>query len=253
MFKRKFTKEMQIGDDLMLGPVFGGGGSLNSAGSSPMERGVGPMGRIYVWDVVPLLLQAAGLAASQNPASGGSFTLTAGTGVTTTVLPNGNTAYVLDVPRCVTVTAAGANTATYLISGFDQYGQAMSQLIAAPSTSTVATLKAFKIVTSIANANATAGTNNLTVGFNDTIGIPVRVLSRDYMTFSYNATVGLLSAITAAVTTSPATTATGDVRGTVALASASDGAKRLVAMIAMPAIAVGPNATRIGAYGVDQL
>ena len=31
---------------------------------SPMERGVGPMGRIYVWDVVPQTLQAANIAAS---------------------------------------------------------------------------------------------------------------------------------------------------------------------------------------------
>jgi hypothetical protein len=49
-----------------------------------------------------------------------------------------------------------------------------------------------------------------------------------------------------------ATTTTGDVRGTYLPSSAPDGVKRLVMTIALPAIAVGPNATRIGALGVNQ-
>jgi len=240
---------MQISDDLMLGPVVSG--VSNTTGPSPMELGVGPMGRVYIFDVVPVTLQAAGLASSQNPGSGASFTLTAGTGVTTTVDSSGTTRYVLDTPRCVTVTATGANTATYTITGYDQYGQRMTQTIAAPSTSTVATTKAFKSIISVTNANATAGTNGLTVGFNDTLGLPYRVLSRDYITFNYNATVGLLAAVTVA-DTNTATASTGDVRGTVTLASAADGVKRLVATIAMPGIACGPSATRAGALGVTQ-
>lgn len=243
---------MQFSDDLYLGPVLPGGAA--SAGPSPMTLGVGPMGRVYVWDVQPVLLQAAGLATSQNPASGGSFTLTAGTGVTTQTV-NGQVRYVLDTPRCVTVTAAGANTATYLISGYDQYGQAMSQLIAAPSTSTVATLKAFKSIVSVTNANATAGTNGLTVGFNDTLGLPYRVVDRGYIVgINWNNTLARDTAtVTPAVTTDPATTATGDVRGTLALSSAADGTKRLVVTIAIPAIGSGPNATRVGALGVTQV
>jgi hypothetical protein len=217
-----------------------------------MERGIGPMGRVYIFDVVPLTLQAAGLATSQNPVSGGSFTLTAGTGVT---LSNDGirNRYNLDTPRCVTITAAGANTATYLVSGFDQYGQPMSELLAAPSTSTVSTTKAFKSVTSITNANATAGTNGLTAGFNDVLGLPVRLTSRDYIVGSnFNATAVALSAYTVADQTATATTTTDDVRGTITLPSAADGTKRLVAAIALPGIACGPNATRIGALGVTQ-
>ena len=56
----------------------------------------------------------------------------------------------------------------------------------------------------------------------------------------------------AADTTSPATTTTNDVRGTYVPSSAPDGAKRLVMGILLPALAVGPNATRIGALGVNQ-
>jgi len=242
---------MQVSDDIMLGPVYSG--KVNSDGPSEMELGVGPMGRVYVYDVVPVTLQAAGLATTQNPGSGASFTLTAGTGVTVTVAPDGTNIYNLDVARSVTITAAGANTATYKISGYDIYGQPMSQTLAAPTTSTVTSTKMFKSVTSVTNANATAGTNGITVGFSDLIGLPYRVTSRDYINFNYNATVGLLTAVTVADTTSPATQSTTDVRGYITLATAANGSRRLVATIALPAIACGPNATRIGACGVTQV
>jgi len=179
--------------------------------------------------------------------------LAAGTGVTTSVNSDNTLRYNLDVARSVTITAAGANTATYTIFGFDIYGQPMSQTLAAPSTSTVTSTKMFKTVTRITNANATAAGSNISAGFSDVIGLPYRVTTRDYVSFNYNATVGLLSAVTVADVTSPATVSTGDVRGSITLASAADGVKRLVAIIALPAIACGPNATRIGACGVTQV
>lgn len=245
---------MQISDDLFLGPAYAPG-PTSDGNPSPMERGVGPMGRVFIWDIVPLTLQAAGLAASQNPGSGAAFTLTAGTGVTARTRLDGTVEYVLDVPRCVTLTAAGANTATYRVEGYDQYGQFMTQNLAAPSTSTVATLKAFKTVTRIININATAGTNGITAGFNNTFGLPVRVLNVNYIvSVKWDSTLADNAAtVVAAVTTDPATAATGDVRGTVAPAgAAADGVRRLVTCIAIPAIGSGPQATRVGAYGVTQ-
>lgn len=243
---------MQISDDIMLGPVFSG--KANSDGPSAMELGVGPMGRVYVFDVVPLTLQVAGLASgTQNPASVGSFNLSAGTGVTVDN-SNGVTRYVLDTPRSVTITATGANTATYKITGYDMYGQLMSQTLAAPSTSTVSSTKMFKSVISVTNANATAGTNNLTVGYGDAIGLPYKITTRDYiLPANFNATAVALSAFTVADATSPATQSTTDVRGYVTLPSAADGNKRLVVCIGLPAIACGPNATRVGALGVTQV
>lgn len=243
----------QMSDDIYLGEAQTGIVGPDSVGN-PGGKGIGPMGRVYVWDVVPLTLQAAGLASSQNPGSGGSFTLTAGTGVTTVVDSAGTTRYVLDVPRCVTVTATGANTATYLITGYDVYGMRMSQLIAAPTTSTVATTKAFKSVISVTNANATAGTNGLTVGFNDKLGIPVRVTDAVYVSsVKWNATLAdNAGTFVAADATSPATTSTTDVRGCYTPSSAADGTRRLLMVIALPALACGPNATRIGALGVTQ-
>jgi len=52
--------------------------------------------------------------------------------------------------------------------------------------------------------------------------------------------------------TATATTTTGDVRGTFSPSSAPNGIRRLVLGIMLPAIAAGPNATRIGAFGVNQ-
>ena len=237
-------------DDLMLGPVFDS--TANADGASFMELGVGPMGRVYIHDVVPLALNLLGLAGAQAVAAVKDLTLTAGTGVTAVAQADGTTRYVLDTPRCVDVLTAGADTTqTITFRGFDVYGQPMTQSVTAGGTGVrVATTKAFKAITRVSVSASTVG--NVSVGTTDTIGLPYRVVSRDYINFNYNATVGLLSAVTAAVLTSPATAITGDVRGTIALASASDGVKRLVATIALPAIACGPNATRIGAVGVTQ-
>lgn len=244
---------MQVSDDIYVGPANHGGPTF--PGPSPTELGVGPVSRVMIYDIVPLTLQAAGLATSQNPGSGASFTLTAGTGVTASTDANGVVRYTLDVPRCVTVTATGANTATYKISGYDVYGQFISQTIAAPSTSTVATTKAFKSIISVTNANATAGTNGLTVGFNDKIGLPVRVTDAAYIVaVKYNNTLAQdAGTFVAADQTSPATQSTTDVRGCYTPSSAFNGSKRLVIAIALPDLAAGYAATRIGAYGVDNV
>ena len=245
---------MQISDDIYLGRAFAGG-SVNAANPAPMELGIGPVGRVVLYDIVPLLLQAAGLASSQNPGSGASFALTAGTGVTASTDATGVIRYTLDVPRCVTVTATGANTATYKISGYDVYGQAISQTIAAPSTSTVATTKAFKQIISVTNANATAGTNGLTVGFNDKFGLPVRVPDAAYIVnVKWNATLAAdAGTLVVADTTTPATQSTTDVRGCYTPSSAANGTKRLVVAIGLSDLASGPAATRIGAFGVDNV
>ena len=247
---------MQISDDLMLGPVFSGtDGASNTAGPSPMELGVGPMGRVYIWDVVPLTLQTAGLAASQSPTGATNLTLTAGTGVTTiTNDPSGVTRYVLDTPRIVTLTSASGTTnagVTYTITGYDQYGQKVTETVTGPAgSSTVNSVKTYKSVITIAQS---ATSTSITAGFGDILGIPYRLLSRDYVVgANFNATAVALTAFTVADTTSPATASTGDVRGRITLPSAADGTKRLVVALALPGIAAGPSATRVGALGVTQ-
>lgn len=243
---------MHVSDDIMIGPV--NSGKVNSAGPSPMELGVGPMGRVYIFDAVPVALNLVGIAAAQAVAGAANLTLTtAATGITYSTLPNGTPLLNLDVARNVDILSSSASDTAVVITvyGYDSYGRAMSEAITTNGTSRVAGKKAFKSVYRVAAGGAAVG--NISVGFGDVIGLPYRAVSRDYVTFNYNATVGLLAAVTVADVTSPATTTTGDVRGTITLASAADGTKRIVATIALPAIACGPNATRIGALGVTQV
>lgn len=242
---------MHISDNIYLGSAPTSMGANESP--SPMDLGVGPLGRVYVFDVVPLVLQAAGLAAAQAVAGAGNLTLTAGTGVTTSVV-NGTTRYTLDTPRCVSLVSANAGdtTQTATVSGFDQYGQAMTATVALNGTNTVASTKAFKSVTQIAISAATAG--NISAGYNDKLGLPVRLLDVGYITSVKWAGALAQDAGTAvaADVTSPATAATTDVRGCYTPSSAANGSRRLVMTIAVPAIACGPTATRIGALGVTQ-
>jgi hypothetical protein len=58
---------------------------------SPMDLGVGPLGRVYIWDCVPQTLQTANIAASQAPSGAGALTLTAGTSAKSVVRPDGVT------------------------------------------------------------------------------------------------------------------------------------------------------------------
>lgn len=246
---------MQISDDIFLGPALGPNPNFGSDGNpAPMSQGVGPMGRIYVYDVVPVTLQAAGLAASQAVATARNLTLTAGTGVTTVVDATGVTRYVLDVPRCVTAVSANAGdtTQTITITGYDAFGQLMTSRVTLNGTTTVVSTKAFKSVISMAISAATAG--NVSAGFNDRIGMPVRVTDAAYIVRAgYNNVVADdASVFVSSDATNPATVLTGDVRGLLTPSSAFNGSKRLVLALAVPALGAGPQATRIGAFGVTQ-
>ncbi len=99
-------------------------------------------------------------------------------------------------------------------------------------------------LTSSANCNTGAAGGNIT--FQASNGLTVWM--DDLVA---NATAYPGPAAVAAVATT-ATTTTGDVRGTYVPSSATDGTRRLVMAIALPAIAAGPNATRAGGYGVNQ-
>lgn len=242
----------QISDDLRLGPVTLPANDYLSAGNpAPMAVGVGPMGRTYMYDIVPATLGAALLAAAQA-GTGGIVTLVAGAGITSRVDSANVSRFELDVPRNITVTAAGANATTATVVGYDVYGQRMTESFAAPSTSTVAGNKAFKSIVSV-TFSGTPG-SNVSVGYGDKFGLPYRVIDAGYIhqVKWANTLAADAGTFVAAVTTDPATAATGDVRGTYTPSSASNGARRLVMLLGLPAIASGPQATRSGAAGVTQ-
>ena len=226
-----------------------GDGGLNDP--SPMDLGVGPLGRVYIWDMVPQTLQTANIAASQTAAGAGALTLTAGTSAKSVVRSDGTTVVQLNTPRALQVNCS-TTPRSFTISGYDYYGQPMTELIAVATAGTaVPGKKAFYQISGVTiSGSATA----CVVGTTDVFGLPVRCFDAGYVVkVGWNNTL-LQNAgtFTPADMTSPATNITGDVRGTFAPTTASDGVKRLVMTIAVPGIAVGPNATRTGALGVTQ-
>lgn len=243
---------MQVSDDLYLGTAYIP--KLDNDGPSPMDVGVGPMGRFYVYNIVPLTKQAAGLAAIQTLAGAGAFTLAAGTGVTARARADGTTEYVLDVPRAISATVATTDQSgvNLTITGYDMYGQRMIETIAGPNNTTVNGKKAFKSVVSV-TADAAVSTNGISIGYADKFGMPFAIADKGYVQCKWNDTLAVdAGTFVDADATSPATASTGDVRGTYVPSSASDGAKRLIVWMHLTAIQCGPNATRVGAAGVAQ-
>ena len=218
---------------------------------APMDLGVGPLGRVYVWDFIPQTLQTSNIAASQTAAGAGSLTLTAGTSVKSVVRNDGTTVLQLNTPRALQVNCSTTARA-FTINGYDYFGQAMSEVITVvtPGTAVFGKKAFYQIVSASIAGSATV----CLVGTSDVFGLPVRCIDAGYVVkVGWNNTLAQdAGTFVAADMTNPATSSTGDVRGTYKPSTASDGVKRLVMTIALPAIAVGPNATRTGALGVTQ-
>jgi hypothetical protein len=228
-------------------------GNSGLGNPSPMEVGIGPLGREFIWDLIPQTLQAANIAASQTPAAAGALTLTAGTSARSVVRTDGVTVIQLDCARAVSIFLTTGGTArAYTVVGYDYYGQPMSEVITTVANATTAGLKAFYQITSVTGAGGGSVTA-VTVGTTDKLGFPVRVFDRGYaIRMGWDNTLANDAGTLTPADMTTATNATGDVRGTYTPSSASNGIKRLVACIALPGIAVGPNATRTGALGVTQ-
>jgi hypothetical protein len=154
------------------------------------------------------------------------------------------------VSRTLSVTgSASATGGNITIAGYDIYGMPMSEVIAAPaSATTVAGKKAFKYIASVTPAFTDA--HNYSIDTLDVFGLPLRSDFFGDVAVNYNATgITASTGYLAAVTTSPATTTTGDVRGTYAVQSAADGSKRL--MIRQFVLAANMGSTA-GLFGVTQ-
>lgn len=160
------------------------------------------------------------------------------------------------ISRAVRITSGGNDSGiTFLVVGYDLYGYRMTETITGANAGIATGKKAFKYIQSITPSGAAAGT--VKVGTADIIGFPIRADFFAYTGITYNNTVIIASTgFTGAVTTSPATTTTGDVRGTYALQSASDGTKRIkVFIIPSPAVMINTtnSSTFTGPYGVTQV
>jgi len=231
-----------------------GSGNALLQNPSPMSVGVGPLGRVYIWDAVPQPKLTTNIVAAVITTAT-TLTLAAGAGVTAVTTTSGTSLLQLDCPRAVcTTTGAGSPTSVNItVSGFDYYGQAMSEVIAtgAVASTTVNGKKAFFQISSVVSSGASVVT--VAVGTTDILGAPLRITDRGYVARAgWDNTLAEDAGTMTVAATLTATTTTGDVRGTYLPSSAADGIKRLVMEIALPAIAAGPNATRIGALGVTQ-
>ena len=230
-------------DDLWMGNATGP--QTNSwAGPGTIGRGVGPLGRVYIFDIVPEAASATAVCAAQAVAGAGNATIngaSASGGVAT-----------FDVARGVNVDSSnvGDTSQTVTVTGTDYWNQAQTETIALNGTTAVAGKKAFKTITQVAVSAALAG--NLTVGSTDVFGLPYRVTDAGYILRSgwAGALANDAGTFVAADTTSPATATTGDVRGTYVPSSSANGSRRLVLALGLTGLQAGPNATQTGAIGV---
>lgn len=238
-----------ISDNLHLGPA-----PTLIAPRSSGGLGFGPVGRLYVFDIVPLALNAAAYAASQTPGAA-ALTLSAGTGITAVVDAFGVTRYTADVARAVTITSGGNDSGiSFLITGYDFYGKPMTQRLTGANAGVATTLKAFMSIISIVPSGAVATT--VTAGTADVFGFPVCVIDAGYIgNIGWNNILAdNAGTLIVADQTSPATNLTGDVRGTFAQSgAASNGVRRLVMEILLSELNIGANGQTVqGVLGVTQ-
>src|SRR6185312_3690541 len=135
------------------------------------------------------------------------------------------------IARNVRITSGGNDSGiTFLVAGYDLYGYPQTEQITGANIGVASGKKAFKFITSITPSAAVASTAS--AGTGDVYGLPL--LSSfwgDVDVVWNNACITANTGYTAADTTSPATATTGDVRGTYAVQSASDGTKRLMVYV----------------------
>ena len=254
-------------------------GGAGNPGSSPLlALGFFPGANYAVVDQVPSVASTTNIAAAADPVNGTPLTLVNATGAGVTVLaaplfipqtgitiPAG--ALCLDGPpgivtfgengavgvadptkalsRAVAIAAqAGSAGGNVLISGADLYGNPQTQIVVAAAGATVNSLKTFKFIYSI-TPQFTDAAHTLSAGIADVYGLPLRADNFGYVDATFNNAPVTAPTFVAADTTNPATNATGDVRGTIVVAS--DGTKRLQVMQGIsPANAL----TTAGRFGV---
>lgn len=141
-----------------------------------------------------------------------------------------------DVPR--NVVGAWTTASTVTVTGTDYYGNLQTET---QTGSAFTGKKAFASVTSITSSAAVTAA---TFGTGNVLGLPFRINSGDFFAPMFNDAVDA-GTITISDITTPATAATGDVRGTYAPAGTLNGVKFLGALIKVANVA-----TQVGTLGV---
>lgn len=233
--------------------------------------------RIPVINAIPVAMAANNIAALQAPAAGVPINLSPGAGTLLAQVVNAATGTLANViaiesafpaitlgadptlsmydpskaiARNVRITSAGADTGgTFTVRGFDLYGFPMTETITGAAIGVAVGKKAFKFVQSITPSAGLSGAN-IQVGTGDTFGFPLRVDNwGDAEIYAAASMITVTTGFLAAVTTNPSTPLLGDVRGTYAVQTPSDGIRRLQVFITPD-----PNRlTNAGMFGVQQV
>lgn len=204
-------------------------GRVTKAGYQSSKPGI-EAHPLYVYEITPATADADGVCASQS--------ITAA-GLINGALASGGVA-TFDVPR--NVVAAWTTTAVMTVTGTDVYGVTMSE--ASGSGTSMTGKKAFKTITAVAVSTAVT---SATVGTGDVLGLPFRCDENGVLAARV---AGAIDAGTfvEADTTSPATTTTGDTRGTFDPTASVNGSNK-VSLLLKPA----GYSTELLAFGVTQV
>ena len=222
------------------------GGNSNGSNPATVALQAAATANAVVGGMPPVVGTSTDLAASQAVGAAASFVLTGGAKYN--YIPNNNgvtvggVAYTgtisADVPR--NVVGAWTTSSTVKVSGFDVYGQAMTE---SQTGTTFTGKKAFAIVTGITSSASITGA---TMGFGNVLGFPFVVTSGNWYGAFFNDATDAGTFVQADLT-NPATTSTGDVRGTYTPAGTLNGNKFLNGDIK-----VLDTASECGSFGMTQ-
>lgn len=207
----------QVGMPLVIGAVGNAGGTI------PLLTQVTAVGATNTITVSPVPLATN---ATAPIGTGNLWSPTGATGSGQPLLPTAaypflaaGPALLLDsaqaLGRGVQITgAAGSVGGTFTVSGWDVYGDSMTQLVTVGAASTAWSLKTFKYIASV-TPNFTDA-HNYSVGTSDVFGFnwAVGVYENTTMFWAGSLVTGSPNGFLASVATNPATNITGDVRGT---------------------------------------
>lgn len=236
---------------------------------------------ICVLNQAPSTLSAVNLAAAQVPVAGTALTLAnASTGITVLAAPvylatntfpigarmiDGNPALLSILPsgsggispydprtmigRAIRFTSVGDDSAaTVAVVGQDIYGFTVRETVTLSNATVATSVKCYKAIISMTPAGTLSG-SNLSVGTGDVFEFPLASYEFPFVKIYWaDALISANTGWTAAVTTSPATAVTGDVRGKYATQSASNGTRKLQVFLTP----VAWNMTAVGLFGVTQ-
>lgn len=187
---------------------------------------------ISVSNLPPVLGVANAYAASQSVTGAGTAFVLNGT------LSTGTPAVgTPDVPR--NVVAAWTGTAVLTITGTDYYGRPQTEATASGTSWTGK--KTFATITSVTTSASITGA---TLGTGNVIGLPFKIISGCVLSAYFNDAADA-GTVVVGDETIPATSSSGDVRGTYTPAGTLNGAKFLSVLMK-----VSDTSTQYGAFGV---